>query len=40
MVAPYQGYVEVCEELNRLTPGNHDKRSAPFNSGPEPVEDA
>ena len=26
MVAPYEGYVEVCEELNRLTPGDHDKR--------------
>src|ERR1035437_6006651 len=25
MVAPYQGYVEVCEQLNRLTPGDHDK---------------
>ena len=23
MVAPYQGYVEVCEQLNRLTPGTH-----------------
>src|SRR3984957_5017983 len=32
MVAPYEGYVEVCEELNRLTPGTHDKRSALFNS--------
>src|SRR5213595_1504070 len=35
MVAPYEGYVEVCEELNRLTPGDHDKRSALFNSGAE-----
>jgi 4-aminobutyrate aminotransferase / (S)-3-amino-2-methylpropionate transaminase / 5-aminovalerate transaminase len=40
MVAPYQGYVEVCEELNRLTPGDHDKRSALFNSGAEAVENA
>jgi 4-aminobutyrate aminotransferase/(S)-3-amino-2-methylpropionate transaminase len=24
MVAPYEGYVEVCEELNRLTPGDHE----------------
>jgi 4-aminobutyrate aminotransferase / (S)-3-amino-2-methylpropionate transaminase / 5-aminovalerate transaminase len=40
MVAPYQGYVEVCEELNRLTPGDHDKRSALFNSGSEAVENA
>ena len=23
MVVPYEGYVEVCESLNRLTPGKH-----------------
>jgi 4-aminobutyrate aminotransferase/(S)-3-amino-2-methylpropionate transaminase len=40
MVAPYEGYVEVCEELNRLTPGEHEKRSALFNSGAEAVENA
>jgi len=40
MVAPYEGYVEVCEQLNRLTPGTHDKRSALFNSGAEAVENA
>ncbi len=40
MVAPYQGYLEVCEQLNRLTPGDHDKRSALFNSGAEAVENA
>src|ERR1700727_3003313 len=40
MVAPYRGYVEVCEELNRVTPGDHDKRSALFNSGAEAVENA
>src|SRR5215813_11913615 len=40
MVAPYEGYVEVCEQLNRLTPGNHEKRSALFNSGAEAVENA
>ncbi len=40
MVAPYEGYVEVCEELNRVTPGEHDKRSALFNSGAEAVENA
>jgi len=40
MVAPYQGYLEVCEELNRVTPGDHDKRSALFNSGAEAVENA
>jgi 4-aminobutyrate aminotransferase/(S)-3-amino-2-methylpropionate transaminase len=40
MVTPYQGYVEVCEALNRLTPGEHEKRSALFNSGAEAVENA
>ena len=40
MVTPYSGYVEVCEALNRLTPGNHAKRSALFNSGAEAVENA
>ena len=40
MVAPYEGYVEVCEELARRTPGDHEKRSALFNSGAEAVENA
>jgi 4-aminobutyrate aminotransferase/(S)-3-amino-2-methylpropionate transaminase len=40
MVVSYDGYVEVCEELNRLTPGDHAKRSALFNSGAEAVENA
>jgi len=40
MVAPYQGYVDVCEALNRLTPGDHKKKSALFNSGAEAVENA
>lgn len=40
MVTPYTGYVEVCEALNRLTPGDHEKRSALFNSGAEAVENA
>ena len=40
MVTPYEGYVAVCERLNRLTPGDHDKRSALFNSGAEAVENA
>jgi len=40
MVTPYAGYVEVCEALNRLTPGDHVKRSALFNSGAEAVENA
>jgi len=40
MVTPYEGYVAVCEALNRLTPGAHDKRTALFNSGSEAVENA
>ncbi len=40
MVVPYEGYVQVCEELNRVTPGSHDKRSALFNAGAEAVENA
>jgi 4-aminobutyrate aminotransferase/(S)-3-amino-2-methylpropionate transaminase len=40
MVAPYEGYVAVCEELAELTPGRHEKRSALFNSGAEAVENA
>jgi 4-aminobutyrate aminotransferase/(S)-3-amino-2-methylpropionate transaminase len=40
MVTPYEGYVAVCEELNRRTPGDFDKRSALFNSGAEAVENA
>jgi len=40
MVTGYEGYVEVCEALNRLTPGTHEKRSALFNSGAEAVENA
>ncbi len=40
MVAPYEGYVAVCEQLNRLTPGDHAKRSALFNSGAEAIENA
>jgi 4-aminobutyrate aminotransferase/(S)-3-amino-2-methylpropionate transaminase len=40
MVAPYEAYVAVCEQLNELTPGLFDKRSALFNSGAEAVENA
>ncbi|MFL6060538.1 MAG: 4-aminobutyrate--2-oxoglutarate transaminase [Marmoricola sp.] len=40
MVAPYAGYVEVCEELTSLTPGTHAKKAALFNSGAEAVENA
>ncbi len=40
MVTPYEGYVAVAEALNRLTPGDGDKRTALFNSGSEAVENA
>jgi 4-aminobutyrate aminotransferase/(S)-3-amino-2-methylpropionate transaminase len=40
MVTPYEGYVSVCEALNRLTPGSHEKRSMLVNSGAEAVENA
>jgi 4-aminobutyrate aminotransferase/(S)-3-amino-2-methylpropionate transaminase len=40
MVSPYEEYVAVCEQLNELTPGRHEKRSALFNSGAEAVENA
>ena len=40
MVTPYMGYVEVCEALNRLTPGDHKKKSVLLNSGAEAVENA
>ena len=40
MVTPYEGYVGVCENLNDLTPGDHAKKSALFNSGAEAVENA
>ncbi len=40
MVTPYENYVEVCEELAALTPGDFPKTSALFNSGAEAVENA
>ena len=40
MIAPYEGYVEVCEQLNELTPGKFKKKSALFNSGAEALENA
>lgn len=40
MISPYEGYVAVAEALNRLTPGDHAKKSALFNSGAEAVENA
>jgi 4-aminobutyrate aminotransferase/(S)-3-amino-2-methylpropionate transaminase len=40
MITPYEGYVAVAEALNERTPGDHEKRSALFNSGAEAVENA
>ncbi len=40
MVTPYEEYLGVAELLNELTPGEHEKRSALFNSGAEAVENA
>jgi 4-aminobutyrate aminotransferase/(S)-3-amino-2-methylpropionate transaminase len=40
MITPYEGYVAVCEQLNRLTPGSFAKRSILLNSGAEAVENA
>lgn len=40
MVAPYESYIQVAEELNALTPGTHEKRTVLFNSGAEAVENA
>ncbi|MEV6717737.1 4-aminobutyrate--2-oxoglutarate transaminase [Lentzea sp. NPDC051208] len=40
MITPYESYLEVCEQLNELTPGGHEKRSVLFNSGAEAVENA
>jgi 4-aminobutyrate aminotransferase / (S)-3-amino-2-methylpropionate transaminase / 5-aminovalerate transaminase len=40
MVTPYEGYIAVAEQLNRLTPGSAEKRSVLFNSGAEAVENS
>jgi len=40
MIAPYLGYIEVCEALNRLTPGTFKKKSILLNSGAEALENA
>ncbi|MBB3038837.1 4-aminobutyrate--2-oxoglutarate transaminase [Hoyosella altamirensis] len=40
MVTPYEGYVQVAEELAAMTPGEHEKRTVLFNSGAEAVENA
>jgi 4-aminobutyrate aminotransferase / (S)-3-amino-2-methylpropionate transaminase / 5-aminovalerate transaminase len=40
LLAPYEEFIAVCEHLNRLTPGAHDKRSVLFTTGAEAVENA
>src|SRR5699024_12551365 len=40
MVSPYEGYVEVAEALNRLTPRDQEKRTVLLNSVAEAVENA
>jgi 4-aminobutyrate aminotransferase/(S)-3-amino-2-methylpropionate transaminase len=40
MITGYDSYVGVAEALNRLTPGDHEKRTALFNTGAEAVENA
>lgn len=40
MVTPYEGYIQVAEELAALTPGTYEKRTVLFNSGAEAVENA
>lgn len=39
-VAMYEGYVELAEALNRMTPGDHEKKTMLANSGAEAVENA
>lgn len=39
-VTPYSGYVAVAEKLNSITPGDHKKRTALFNTGSEAIENA
>ncbi len=39
-VVPYEGYVALAEKLNRLTPGDHAKKTAFFSTGAEAVENA
>ncbi|HEV3473324.1 MAG TPA: aminotransferase class III-fold pyridoxal phosphate-dependent enzyme, partial [Actinomycetota bacterium] len=39
-VTMYPGYVELAEALNRITPGDHEKKTMLANSGAEAVENA
>lgn len=39
-IAQYEVYLDVCEKLNALTPGDTPKKTALFNSGAEAVENS
>jgi 4-aminobutyrate aminotransferase / (S)-3-amino-2-methylpropionate transaminase / 5-aminovalerate transaminase len=39
-VTPYEGYVQLAEKLNEITPGAHAKKTFLANSGAEAVENA
>ena len=40
MISPYESYVALAEKLDKLAPGEHDKRTVLMNSGAEAVENA
>jgi 4-aminobutyrate aminotransferase/(S)-3-amino-2-methylpropionate transaminase len=40
MITEYSGYVDVASILNRITPGDHAKKTALFTTGAEAVENA
>ncbi len=40
LATPYEPYIAVAETLNRIAPGDHEKRTALFNTGSEAVENA
>ena len=40
LVTEYDGYIEVCDILNGITPGDHAKKTALFSTGAEAVENA
>jgi 4-aminobutyrate aminotransferase/(S)-3-amino-2-methylpropionate transaminase len=39
-VTPYESYIRMAELMNRMTPGDHPKKTAFFNTGAEAVENA
>jgi 4-aminobutyrate aminotransferase len=39
-VVPYEGYIELAEKLNALTPGRFAKKTAFFSTGAEAIENA